>query len=59
MACCQAKVQRGGIPSPCGGQIFKCDRCGATGCSNKGCPNQKFDGGRCTVCGGNLRRAVN
>ncbi len=60
MACCKSTVYRNGQKWVCNGQIFRCERCGATGCSNEGCTNQRFqsNGGRCTVCGGNLKKAV-
>ena len=42
MACCKAMIERNGQKWVCNGQIFRCERCGATGCANEGCTNQRF-----------------
>ena len=55
---CRGIIEKGTLKLTCSKPIFRCERCGATGCDNRYCKNQRFDGGRCTICGGNLKRAV-
>ncbi|MFZ5617240.1 MAG: hypothetical protein ACOZAA_07970 [Pseudomonadota bacterium] len=50
MATCHGK--KGG--ATCGRPVLKCGKCSAQGCSNKGCDNCKFPGGKCAVCGTSL-----
>ena len=33
------------------GNFYKCKGCGATGCKQKGCSKQNFDGYKCMSCG--------
>lgn len=47
MAACQGK--KGG--ATCGRPVMKCSKCAAKGCSNQGCDNCNFPGGKCAVCG--------
>jgi len=48
---CQAKLPNG---RTCGDYVFPCKKCGAQGCANRECKNQRFDptNGRCFSCGG-------
>jgi hypothetical protein len=57
MANCNAKV--GG--TTCGGVLYRCPKCGLTGCKNRRngetCPNNitRDSGGTCRNCGSNLQ----
>jgi len=50
MASCQMPLGNGHV---CNQVLFKCAKCGARGCKNKQCKNQRFDsaGPRCYACG--------
>lgn len=59
MPSCQGKIEG----SSCGGVLYKCPKCGLTGCRNnrngKNCTNNitKDTGGTCKNCGTNLKPA--
>lgn len=55
---CKGEIYKNGFRTICSKPIFRCERCGATGCENKECKNQKFSNGRCTICGGVVKRGV-
>jgi len=49
MALCPAKKKNG---QPCHQVVYRCTNCGAVGCDNRDCGNQKFaSGGQCMSCG--------
>ena len=35
----------------CTAILYKCSKCGATGCKKDGCSNHTFEGERCKKCG--------
>lgn len=49
MAQCRMKVEN---DRQCGRYLFKCKQCSNTGCDNRDCKNQSFDGGNgmCLSC---------
>lgn len=55
MATCQAKIQGVGY---CGGTLFRCTKCGKSGCTNKKCPNYlgSTSTTQCSYCRGKLER---
>jgi hypothetical protein len=38
--------------------LFKCSKCGHSGCAQAGCSNRAFDGGRCMRCGTSSRTSL-
>jgi hypothetical protein len=50
MAQCRMQLDNG---RSCGDYLWKCKKCGAAGCSNRNCRNQRFDSGNgmCLSCG--------
>lgn len=35
----------------CNSIVYRCSKCGTVGCKTQGCTNQKFNFGKCVVCG--------
>jgi hypothetical protein len=46
---CRMQLENG---RSCGDYLWKCKKCGAAGCSNRNCRNQRFDpgNGMCLSC---------
>ena len=36
----------------CGSRLYRCLECGMVGCASKECTNNRFELGRCSICGG-------
>ena len=46
------------ICSGCRSPVYKCSKCGATGCEKEGCTGQNFKSGKCERCGNYIKTAV-
>lgn len=49
MTTCNGKVPNKSFI--CGSAICRCTKCGAIGCRNANCSNQRFSAGKCLMCG--------
>jgi DNA-directed RNA polymerase subunit RPC12/RpoP len=62
---CNGTVRTSSGTRPCNaGTVYKCQRCGAVGCTTAGCSNQNFGGQsgtgiNCNKCGDANKRPVN